>query len=239
MCSHVQTGRLCNTSTLIDGCPAVCQSWKRHFNTNFVSVTTLAISNEMESVDISWAIPHDPHHHVGLGEPFTIKVTVTNETNKQLPDDTRFHIHGDNYFRGGSTYVGSVPAYGETTVTVTIKCHGGREPRHIQARTSYTLKSVSAGKEFICGRFLNTGATDVLGRVFAQELAKFQAPQQDTKLNILCFGMMGAGKSSFIQTVQSMLKDDKSIRNHSTVVGGTAAHGTTTLRQHDLKGLNW
>ena len=61
----------------------------------------------------------------------------------------------------------------------------------------------------------------------------------DEKLNVLCFGTMGAGKSSFIQTVETMNSKNKEIQTQSTIVGGSAEHGTTILRQHQLKGLNW
>jgi len=74
---------------------------------------------------------------------------------------------------------------------------------------------------------------------YCADLRDYNPSDTDGSLNILVFGIMGAGKSSWIQTILTMLSTERgNVIQHATTVGGAASHGTTTLRSHELPGLN-
>ena len=58
------------------------------------------------------------------------------------------------------------------------------------------------------------------------------------RLNILLFGLAGATKSSFLNSVFTLLDRDQTQIIHKAISGGSGDHVTVKLERHQLEGTN-
>jgi hypothetical protein len=157
------------------------------------------------------------------------QVTIENESATALPADTRVRLVADDHFRSTSAHVGAVEAYSTKDVNLTMRARGGANISTLTGKTTVRLESKGSTIK------QTTFHTSDM-RSYLQDLKDLNAHGE--ALNILVYGIMGTGKSSMIHTLMTMLSLKDAITQHVAVVRGGSDHGTTTLRKHELEGLN-
>eukprot|EP00457_Paulinella_chromatophora_P007152 gb/GEZN01007173.1/.p1 GENE.gb/GEZN01007173.1/~~gb/GEZN01007173.1/.p1 ORF type:complete len:479 (+),score=49.71 gb/GEZN01007173.1/:30-1466(+) len=60
----------------------------------------------------------------------------------------------------------------------------------------------------------------------------FENVQESTALNVMCFGPVGAGKSSLISSIKTVLGDSKTPEYEEALALGGVSHGSVHLREH-------
>jgi hypothetical protein len=169
-----------------------------------------------------------------------MSATITNQTDKVLPADTRIRYLKNDHYGTTSADVGNVGPYSSKTVFFTLTPKGGADIRTLSSGYTLTFESnerVSQNRTSING--IKQGFKKTKLCSFTSDLKCYNADAASLEpINILIYGAMGAGKSSFIQTCLTMLSPDDKPKQYVTTVGGTGGHGSKHLRMHDLPGLN-
>jgi predicted GTPase len=167
-----------------------------------------------------------------LNQRVRLRATITNQTDKALPRDTRIRYLKNDHYGTTSAHVGIIEPYSDKEVYLTLRPEGGANIRTLSAEFTLSLESKVAN--LIKQGFKKTKLCSFTGdlKCYNEDAASHEP------LNILIYGAMGGGKSSFIQTCLTMLSPNDKPLQFVTSVGGTGAHGSKNLRMHDLPGLN-
>jgi len=153
-----------------------------------------------------------------------VSIEIDNQTEDVIAQTARVFVHTNGYFAAGSVGVGDyIPAWQKIGVTLQLDSLGGAS---IEKVSSDFVVSLKAGVREVCRQSFSLGFT-CFNRGLRKEF-------RNSKFNILIFGPAGSGKSSFIQTIFTMLSEEDSIVTGVCPVGGGAGHVTTTLRKIDL-----
>eukprot|EP01087_Luapelamoeba_hula_P016418 TRINITY_DN5050_c0_g1_i6.p1 TRINITY_DN5050_c0_g1~~TRINITY_DN5050_c0_g1_i6.p1 ORF type:complete len:437 (-),score=41.78 TRINITY_DN5050_c0_g1_i6:21-1331(-) len=160
---------------------------------------------------------------VALGENFFMSITIHNETNRILPATRLVASSTSGYVRRCGVEVPQIPPYQDSKVRLEVRVNPAVSID--QARITYSYLGVTVTSTLPM-MYIFTGKLDTL-RPYHPSAPKY---------NLLLFGISGASKSSFMNSVLTLLsRDFQPI--HRVGVGGGTHHNSRQLARVDLQGV--
>lgn len=138
----------------------------------------------------------------GVGAPLILLITVSNDTSEPLPAQ-RLQLLGDSYWLSTcSTAVPSIPAHSSCEpVTLELRCRETTDPALVPASFTLRLDSSNVTKE--CRVSFRTFTR----RIHDYSPVGLPGANDADKLALLCFGLAGSGKSSFVNGVLTLMHE--------------------------------
>ena len=152
---------------------------------------------------------------VGIGSAIPVRATINNFTAASLPAG-RLLVYPNSYFSQGAVAVPSIPSMGSTSVNVTLVPNGGVTVFDLDLVVKFEYQGSKKHTQPI--RF---PVYIVSGNIV-------QPPQADESYNVLLYGIAGATKSSFINSLLTMLTEGDELVVKA-VSGGSGDHVTRAL----------
>jgi hypothetical protein len=152
---------------------------------------------------------------VGLNEIASFSVTITNDTDKALPADTQVR-HCDSHYGITSVLVGAVSPYSCKKISLSITPHDGAS---IHTLSSTFLLGLESQQGAWVSSTKSTFIWNKLNRYIGNLKSYNKGSSSSEPLNFLVYGKVGSGKSSFIQTILTLLSSDDKPNQYVTAVG--------------------
>ena len=161
----------------------------------------------------------------------TITVDITNDTSKDVRGH-RMRIPADKHFLSGvSEPIGLITAYGGTArMTVKTTSRPGASIDNLMGEFTINFRNEDDSRTVLSKTF-----TDMYLRAWdGLKVFNPDDPAAVAKFNILLFGWAGAGKSSLLQSIMTLLTESREVLKNAVTVGGGQDHVTTDIRYTDL-----
>ena len=161
----------------------------------------------------------------------TITVDITNDTSKDVSGH-RMRIPADKHFLSGvSEPIGLITAYGGTArMTVKTTSRPGASIDNLMGEFTINFRNEDDSRTVLSKTF-----TDMYLRAWdGLKVFNPDDPAAVAKFNILLFGWAGAGKSSLLQSIMTLLTESREVLKNAVTVGGGQDHVTTDIRYTDL-----
>jgi len=163
---------------------------------------------------------------VTIGEPFERNIKIDNQTSRYLPS-SRLFLDDSTYNSVSSVQVPDIQPFQSKTVTIKYNIKGGIT---IDSLPSFDIVAYNGTKYKFSSSMMD----------FTRYFYEIRPPSTEIpKLNILLFGLAGATKSSFLNSIFTLLnRDNPTSIITRTGAGGAAHHNTTTLAKFELEYTN-
>jgi len=161
-----------------------------------------------------------------LGHNLQLNVKIKNNTGSFLPAQ-RLEAKGNSVFVTSSCKTPDIELDGEREVALTLECSGAK-----------FISDVTGSLQLTLGKYkIESSLWQLPMYCFIGRLNTFVPPTETKSFNIYLFGIAGATKSSFINSVLTLLSAENYIVTRSAV-GGGGKHTTTTLVKYNLPNSN-
>ena len=153
--------------------------------------------------------------------------TITNDTASTLPSGRLTVANSGFRPDARGVEVPTISPFGSTKVNLTMHAKQGgiRSADHISNDTRYEYKAGGfRATQSIGGNYTMLFYTDKFCK-------KPDLALGVKRFNVMLFGLYGSGKSSFLNTVMTLVSKDAHIVTNAAIVGGGEEHTTTSLRQ--------
>lgn len=183
----------------------------------------------MESIEISYC---EANSYVTIGENFSQKIQIRNLRSIPIGADSKLWLNATSCFAKSNVSVGEVPAGGSVDVYLEHRWLANACIDTLCPSCSYVLTDgASTVAQFTSENRVNR---------FIGGLKKYRptAGARAESTNILFFGPAGAGKSSFMTSMISLLSPGDDVQQGVCPIGATSEHGTTTLRRYPVPELH-
>ena len=152
---------------------------------------------------------------VAIGEAVTFFVRVTNKTRDHVPAGTRVMLQGNPYFQPCSVALSeSLKPEQDVLLALNAQPRAGFTHEQLQPSVSIVILAPSRGR---CdGPVLAEEAFGLMFCDFTGELLELF--REDGNLNVYILGAMGAGKSSLINTLATILWHEDAVNGVAAVV---------------------
>ena len=207
-------------------------------------------SNKHSSNDLIDVESYLLSHPVAVGEDFERIFCIRNNSSKDLArGELLLKREGSSYFAPSAVDVPAVRARAEMRVSMRFRVSGGMTIDDLPS--SYTVEYTTGSTKITSSRYhsmckhLPSQRQELFDTCrlgdFIGKLKQFKPnPSSGSpRLNILLFGLAGATKSSFVNSVLTLLNDKDTVGMvHTAVSGGGSDHVTTKLNRFDLPGTD-
>eukprot|EP01087_Luapelamoeba_hula_P015406 TRINITY_DN45_c0_g1_i1.p1 TRINITY_DN45_c0_g1~~TRINITY_DN45_c0_g1_i1.p1 ORF type:complete len:420 (+),score=73.50 TRINITY_DN45_c0_g1_i1:41-1261(+) len=158
---------------------------------------------------------------VAVGENFQERITIHNETNSALPATRLVATSPSGYVRKCGVQVPQVPPYKEVTVELEVRVSPVVSVEQVDPVVTYSYHGVTI-----------TSAVPMY--IFTGKLNQLRPYHQSAPhYNIVLFGIAGASKSSFMNSILALLSTENQLV-HRAAVGGGEHHNSRKLAKFDL-----
>jgi len=163
---------------------------------------------------------------VGIGENLSISIRVKNESNVPF-NGGRIHVLSDAYFIQCSVPIDPIGNYDEKMISFTkVEVKGGRYVDDLPP--TIKLRITENG-----GKFQTDTSVNLIMQLFCKNLS-LKKNEKANFFNILLFGIAGATKSSFVNTISTLLSENDRIQQIAAV-GGGSSHTSISLMTYPLE----
>lgn len=163
-----------------------------------------------------------------VGEGGPRRITIKNHSASTLVPG-RLKREANAYHALSAVPVPQIPGHMEVVVTIKDECHGGVVADQIPASETYVYES---GPMRI-RKTIGNSMCDYVGT-----LRSFEPPNVGAEtpnfINVLLFGLSGATKSSFINSILTLLSAGQDEIVQNAVAGGQPGHVTKELKPYPL-----
>eukprot|EP01121_Diplochlamys_sp_Union-15-3_P000805 TRINITY_DN1066_c0_g1_i8.p1 TRINITY_DN1066_c0_g1~~TRINITY_DN1066_c0_g1_i8.p1 ORF type:complete len:361 (+),score=68.03 TRINITY_DN1066_c0_g1_i8:34-1116(+) len=159
---------------------------------------------------------------VKIGESFKRLYRISNQSDKPYPGG-RLFILEDAYYHNNSVAVPSIRPYEHKEIYLEHHVKGATTIHQLPPTWKVSL---------------DKNLTKVLQHTFVdfvKDIFEFKSSNPKTPtLNILLFGIAGATKSSFLNSVYTLLEKDQTRIVNKAAAGGGASHVTTKIGRYEI-----
>lgn len=172
-----------------------------------------------------------PHGYLSIGEDVSLILEIENIGLKPLPKNCIVLFHENSYFdKHRQKIPKDIPDGEKIKLKVCLPCKARVSVSDLCPYVQFSIKDKN-GSPIYCNNDRICFSVDN----FIGDSVSWRPICKDVKeVNILLFGVWGSGKSSFVCTVVSALKNQVHVETNVAVVGGTSGHVTKALRRFNL-----
>ncbi|KAK9822553.1 hypothetical protein WJX74_004150 [Apatococcus lobatus] len=176
------------------------------------------------------ALTCDAVSHSRIGSPVTCQFTIRNDSSRQLPAQ-RLALDIHDYWLPCSCAVESVRPYSTGRAELQMSCIYTQQVEDVPESFTVHLTNTSTSQTFRLSFWTYTAA------LYGYSPANLPGADNAPNFNLVVFGLAGGAKSSFINSVMTLLSSGTKVLEIAPK-GGDMAHTTIAIGAYNPPGTN-
>ncbi|XP_065826575.1 uncharacterized protein [Oscarella lobularis] len=183
-----------------------------------------------------FSVEHSSTSNTRLGDDHWIDVRIRNNSHQAIPEQS-VSLESNLYYKRTVSVLPAIKPFSQGSIKLkaTVWCPGNRRIESLCR--AFIVKFHGLGVAVPTP----TKIANYKGCIedYSPQKAELTNRKEISRYNILLFGMVDSGKSSFVNTLLTMLQDESKQKICSSAAyGGTAAHTTTKVHCYNISRLH-